>query len=65
MADRATAEKWLRELTHLPTASGLEGAVIGWVRRWVAERDDLEVNADSGGNLLITQRRVAEHSPLL
>lgn len=65
MADRATAEKWLGELTHLPTASGLESAVIGWVRRWVAERDDLEVSADSGGNLLITQRGVADQPPLL
>lgn len=65
MADRATAETWLHELTHLPTASGLESAVIGWVRRWVAERDDLEVKADSGGNLLITQNRDSERAPLL
>jgi putative aminopeptidase FrvX len=39
--------------------------VIGWVRMWVAERDDLQLNADSGGNLLITQRRKSEHAPLL
>ena len=39
--------------------------MIGWVRTWVAERDDLQVNADSGGNLLITQKRVADRAPLL
>ena len=41
MASRATAEKWLTELTHLPTASGVEDAVAAWVIRWVARREDL------------------------
>jgi len=58
-------EEWLRELTDLPTAPGLEHAVIGWVRQWVAHREDLQVTADSGGNLLITQTRHSEHAPLL
>ncbi len=56
MASRATAMKWLSELTHLPTASGREEAVIDWVRRWAGRRADLRVAADSGGNLLITQK---------
>lgn len=49
-------EKWLVELTHLPTASGLEDAVVDWVRPWVGRRADLRLSEDSGGNLLITQK---------
>lgn len=65
MADRAAAERWLHQLTHLPTAPGIEGAVIDWVRRWVARRDDLLVRADSGGNLFITQKGRKSNKPLL
>jgi endoglucanase len=65
MADEATVEKWLRELTHLPTAPGMEGAVVDWARNWVADRDDLHTQPDSGGNLLITQKRGAEQAPLI
>lgn len=56
MASRATNEKWLSTLTHLPTASGKEDAVVEWVSDWVARRDDLKLVKDSGGNLLITQK---------
>lgn len=56
MASRATAEKWLAELTGLPTAPGLEDAVITWVRRWAKRRPDLKVRKDSGGNLFVTQK---------
>jgi putative aminopeptidase FrvX len=56
MASKTTAEKWLTELTHLPTASGREEAVIDWVRRWARRRDDLRLATDTGGNLLITQK---------
>jgi endoglucanase len=65
MADRITAEKWLTELTHLPTAPGLERAVVDWVTDWVADRPDLQLHRDSGGNLEITQTRKAEQAPLL
>lgn len=64
-AGRSSAERWLSELTHLPTAPGLEGAVVEWVSEWVGERPDLELDRDSGGNLLITQTREAERAPLL
>lgn len=56
MATRAIAEKWLGELTFLPTASGLEHRVVEWVTRWVRRRSDLKLAIDSGGNLLITQK---------
>ncbi len=65
MADRATAEKWLHQLTHLPTAPGLEDAVLDWVRRWVARRRDLTVKRDSGGNLLIVKKGRKSKPPLL
>jgi putative aminopeptidase FrvX len=65
MADHLTAEAWLAELTNLPTAPGLEGPVVDWVTRWVAERPDLELNQDSGGNLFITQLGPMSRAALL
>ncbi len=65
MASKATAEKWLRELTNLPTASGLEKTVIDWVAKWVGRRSDLVMRPDSGGNLLITQRGRKRHAPVV
>ena len=65
MTDRITAEKWLNQLTHIPTASGIEDAVVTWVTRWVARRDDLRLSRDSGGNILITQKGRKSHDPIL
>ena len=61
MASKATVERWLSELTQIPTASGLEQEVMGWVGRWVARRPDLRLTRDSGGNLLITQKGRKRH----
>lgn len=65
MADRSTAEKWLHQLTHLPTAPGIEDEVVAWVERWVSRRDDLKLEHDTGGNLLITQAGRKRRAPLL
>ncbi len=65
MPGRATAEKWLGEITSLPTASGLEDAVIEWVTRWVGRRSDLTIRADSGGNLLVTQKGRKRRPPVV
>ena len=65
MASRATAEKWLHQLPHLPTAPGIEGAVVSWVERWVGRRGDLQLSKDSGGNLLITQKGRKKSPPIL
>jgi endoglucanase len=62
---RAAAERWLSELTNLPTASGLEQNVVDWVTRWVSRRDDLRVKRDSGGNLFVTQRARSKKAPVL
>jgi putative aminopeptidase FrvX len=64
MASRSTATQWLDDLTHLPTASGYEDAVIGWVKTWVKRRSDLLLKIDSGGNLLITQRGRKKADPV-
>lgn len=65
MATRATAEKWLAELTSLPTASGREDRVVVWVESWVARRDDLRISKDTGGNLFVTQKGRKRRPPLL
>jgi endoglucanase len=64
VASRATAEKWLAELTNLSTASGREDEVVAWVERWVARRHDLSLAKDSGGNLFITQSGRKRHDPV-
>jgi endoglucanase len=65
MADKAVVEKWLRQLTRLPTAPGREEAVVAWVRAWVARRPDLTATTDSGGNLLVTQKGRHRHPTVL
>jgi putative aminopeptidase FrvX len=65
MAGRAIAEKWLAELTSIPTASGLEHRVVDWVKKWSGRRPDLEMSLDSGGNVSITQKGQATSEPVL
>ncbi|HEY7468966.1 MAG TPA: hypothetical protein VIC07_05485 [Acidimicrobiia bacterium] len=65
MADRLTEEKWLRRLTFLPTAPGIEDAVISWVGTWVARRPDLTLARDTGGNLLIAMKGRRAKRPVL
>jgi endoglucanase len=65
MASKTAVEKWLAELTHLPTASGLEHEVMAWVESWAGRRDDLRLTRDSGGNLLITQKGKKGRPPVL
>lgn len=55
---RQEHERWLKELTSIPTAAGREDRVIRWIEAWVSEReDDLALERDDCGNLLIRQRR--------
>jgi endoglucanase len=65
VASGSAAEKWLVELTHLPTASALEDAVVDWARSWVGRRSDLRLSEDQGGNLLITQKGPRHRDPVL
>lgn len=52
----ARAERWLLELTNLPTAAGHEERVIDWITKWVARRPALQLRRDTAGNLFITPR---------
>jgi putative aminopeptidase FrvX len=54
-AQRRTHEKWLRQLTTIPTAAGREDRVIAWVKDWVAQRRNLRLRRDRAGNLIITR----------
>jgi endoglucanase len=54
--ERAQHERWLLELTGLPTAAGREDRVIDWIDRWVRDRPDLALRRDDHGNLVITQK---------
>jgi putative aminopeptidase FrvX len=58
-ASRAKYERWLLEVTSLPTAAGHEERVIAWIERWVAQRRGLVLDRDRAGNLFITRRRGA------
>lgn len=58
-------ERWLTELTRLPSVAGSEVAVIDWVNTWVARRPDLRVRPDASGNLVISQRRRSSKRPVL
>ncbi len=53
--NRNEHERWLIELTAIPTAAGREGRVIDWIEQWVARRKNLGLKRDKVGNLLITQ----------
>jgi len=65
MASRSVVGKWLADLANLPTASGLEHEIIGWVRTWVGRRPDLKLTEDTGGNLLITQQGRKRRDPVV
>ncbi len=54
-AQRRTHERWLKEVTSLPTAAGCEDRVIQWVANFVQARRDLALRCDKAGNLIITQ----------
>ncbi|MEX2217409.1 MAG: hypothetical protein WD749_01505, partial [Phycisphaerales bacterium] len=58
-AARDEHEKWLLEVTQIPTAAGQEFRVIDWVRTWAAKRPDLTLAEDAAGNLTIALGRSA------
>lgn len=60
--DRAAHERWLLEVTQIPTAAGREWRVIHWLREWVAARPQLTLIEDRAGNLVITPRPATRKS---
>ena len=63
-AQRKKHERWLKEVTSLPTAAGYEDRVIGWVANFVEARRDLALRSDKAGNLIITQQRRSYKKPI-
>lgn len=57
-------ERWLTQLTALPSVAGREEAVSGWVARWARRRPDLKLAKDRSGNLYLTQQRPLEGRPI-
>lgn len=55
-AQRRTHQRWLLELTGLPTAAGREHRVYEWINRWLADRPDLQARSDRHGNMMISIR---------
>ena len=49
-------ERCLMEVTSLPTAAGRESRVIDWVRGWAAKRDNLRIEVDASGNVLLSRQ---------
>jgi endoglucanase len=63
-AQRRTHEKWLFELTAIPTAAGREDRVIAWVEDWVKQRRNLRLRRDRAGNLIITRTGRRKGKPI-
>ena len=58
-------EKWLLELTGLPTAAGCEQQVVRWVRAWARRRKQVVLEHDPAGNLLLyTAHRRRRTAPI-
>jgi putative aminopeptidase FrvX len=54
-AQRTTHEKWLLDISSLPTAAGREHRVIQYIADWTAKRSNLKLTRDKAGNLFIRQ----------
>lgn len=59
---RAQHERWLGEITQLPTAAGHEGRVADWIKEWATERDDIVLQIDPVGNLALSFNGAPEPS---
>lgn len=64
MPIKATHRRWLATLTDLPTASGREQVVIGWVKDW-ADRRGFRATQDEAGNVLIRSQLRSRRRPVV
>lgn len=60
----ARHEKYLLELTGLPTATGQEGRVSAWVERWARRRRTVDLSRDRYGNLLLKRVGARSRKPI-
>lgn len=62
---RKRHEQYLLEVTALPTAAGLEGRVIEWVKAWAEKhKRKITLRADRYGNLAIKRKGVSSSTPV-
>jgi putative aminopeptidase FrvX len=61
---QAKHEKYLLELTGLPTATGCEQQVIAWVERWARRRKTVDFSRDRFGNLLLKRAGARSRNPI-
>ncbi len=61
---RTKHEKYLLELTALPTATGREQSVIAWVERWARRRKTVDLSRDRFGNLLLKRIGARSRKPI-
>lgn len=54
----------LREVAQIPTVAGHEQRVVDFITRWVAQREDVVLTADSAGNLHVAMRSEGAGRPL-
>jgi len=59
-ARRDDHQRWLTELTQVPTAAGKEGRVIAWLLDWFEARPELQMDRDAHGNLTLSLRSSAQ-----
>ncbi|MEZ6190169.1 MAG: M20/M25/M40 family metallo-hydrolase [Phycisphaerales bacterium] len=62
---RAKHEKYLLELTGLPTAAGREDRVIAWVEHWAGRRKTVGLSRDKFGNLLLKRAGAKSNKPII
>jgi putative aminopeptidase FrvX len=58
--DRAQFERWLLDLTQIPTAAGHEHRVVAWIERFVADHPNIVLEQDAAGNLVLSLASPAE-----
>lgn len=58
-------ERYLLELTSLPTAAGCEDRVIAWVERWAKRRRQVQLRRDRFGNVLLKHREARSKRPIV
>lgn len=62
--NRAQFEQWLVELTQLPSAAGHEHRVVAWIERFVDAHDNLALERDAAGNLVVSLKTDPIETPL-
>ncbi len=57
-------EKYLLELTALPTATGHEDRVMAWIERWAQRKKNVELTSDRWGNIMLKRVGARSRKPI-